>query len=180
VESLVGSRAVVSGDGHFSFVDMRAFADMQRTRLGSDRSAAVRQATLHPVVVRYRDGFGAVEADIADTWRWTESHARVELYNPDRVARAATITIPVVTGTPGEFHLDVIPPDAPKQRHVIGQQRSLVRIHVVVPPGTSSLRLATDAAPPPLGPTEPVNTGRIRVFPIDVTTDALEQALAGR
>ena len=54
-----------------------------------------------------------------------------------------------------------------------------MRVRVVLPPGDSSIRLITDTPPRPVAPSEVVTPGRIRVFPVDVTTDAAERALAG-
>jgi len=179
VEGIVGERADMSGDGHFAFVDLRRFAADERARLGPQRVTSLRDATLHPVTVRYSDGFGLLESDLTDNWRWAEAHARIVLHNPKRRPQAATLTIPVAAGTAGEFHLEVLGPGGPPERHTIHQERSNARVRVVVPPGDSSIRLITDALPRPVAPSEVVTPGRIRVFPVDVTTDAAERALAG-
>ena len=179
VEAVVGAGAAMSSDGHFAFVDLRRFAADQRARLGAQRLERVRDATLHPITVEYGDGFGMLEADLSDTWRWAERHARLELHNPKRRPQASVVTIPVAAGTAGEFHLDVRAPGAPPERHTIAQERSRVQIRVVVPPGDSSIWLATDAPRRPIAPSEVIKPEHIRIFPIDVTTEAMERALAG-
>jgi hypothetical protein len=179
VEGIVGERADLSGDAHFAFVDLRRFAADERARLGQGRVTTLRDATLHPIRVRYSDGFGLLESDLTDSWRWAEAHARIVLHNPKRTSQTATVTIPVAAGTAGEFHLDVQAPGAPLERHAIHQERSSVRIRVVVPPGDSSIRLITDTPPRPVAPSEVVIPGRMRVFPVDVATEAAERALAG-
>jgi phosphoglycerol transferase len=179
VEGIVGERADTSGDAHFAFFDLRRFAADERTRLGPERITILRDATLHPVTIKYSDGFGLLESDLTDNWRWAEAHARVVLHNPKRTPQSATVTIPVAAGTAGEFHLEVLRPGGPPERHTIHQERSSVRFRVIVPPGDSSIRLITDTPPRPVAPSEVVIPGRIRVFPVDVTTDAMERALAG-
>jgi phosphoglycerol transferase len=168
-EQVAHATATMSPDAHFSFVDVRAYAAGTLVRAGVDRVRALARFTLHPVRVAYERGFASEESDLHDTWHPATASSIVRLTNPYGRPLPATVRVSVAALAEGPAHLTVRPPGRPPLTIAISQDRVSEDIGVVLPPGTSSLRLDTDAAAPITPPGQPVRLDRMRVFPVDVT-----------
>ena len=161
---LTGQGALFSPDGYLLFWDLRPWAERQLATLGPERTAALAELVLHPVRRAWKEGFQPARteppsAGIGDlryfpalpghqvvTGYWAQSPAVLELTNPldapRRVrltmeARSAGVSGPLTFSFPGMADVTVPVAGAP----------SPVDLSVVLPPGTSSLRLTTPLSP---------------------------------
>ncbi len=96
LSSLPHSNGFTSGDGHFAFVDLTAYAQALERQLGPGL-ATLRAATLHPLTTEYGAGFFGPDAGPNDP-RWAGRTAILTIHNPASHAQSATYSAILKTG----------------------------------------------------------------------------------
>jgi phosphoglycerol transferase len=159
--SVMGEITTVTGagpvagtaDGRLVFFDLGTVAARLAATMAPSERAAVRDALVAPVAVRYGSGFSYLEAEAQKQFRWAPRDAQLELDNPLEKPRRARLTARLVGGGAQPSSVMLTKPDGSRQSIAVTDQGTDVAIDVVVPPGGGTLRLHTEgpAAPNPPG-----------------------------
>jgi hypothetical protein len=171
----LGLRARTSRDGRFAFYDLRTYRERLRREREPAEFSALRRATLDAVRLRFGHTFWGEEEDGRLRWRWTKSPAAtIEVHNPSRSGQNAVFSALLAAGSPGATVV-IAYPDGTSQRLVTSALGAPVRRTLGIPPGQSSIRISTDAAPtaPARGDTR--SSLYLRVIDPDLTSTVLVQ-----
>ena len=170
LSSLPHSNGFTSGDGHFAFVDLTAYAQALERQLGPGL-ATLRAATLHPLTTEYGAGFFWPHAGPNDP-RWAGRTAILTIHNPASHAQSATYSAILKTGTLPIRGADRLAGGASTRLQVTGQGTRVVRT-IDFPPGASTIRFSTDAPPAQDAP------GDTRILNLNVSAASLASPTAG-
>jgi phosphoglycerol transferase len=152
-------RPLVDARGRRSFFNLTAYRQRLQARCGPAEWDARRDASLHPVLVRWGRGFTGPEK--APPGRWCSGQGRLELDNPSPRPRTVTLHLTCRTERPGPIRLRLESPWFEAQAEV-GRQASTLTRTFTIGPGRHALRMAADV-PHDSGPAE----GNRRVFRVD-------------
>jgi phosphoglycerol transferase len=99
ITTLTGAAPIISPDGRYAFMDIQDFARGVVAAFG-DEYRAMRQRTLAPVTVRWREGCYTEERNADRAWRWCRRHPRLEIRNPLGEPRLVMLRTKVLTAEP--------------------------------------------------------------------------------
>jgi hypothetical protein len=99
ITALTGTVPIISPDGRYAFMDIQEFAHGVAAAFGVEYPA-VRQRTLAPVTVRWRQGCYPEERNAGRAWRWCRRRPRLEIQNPLGEPRLVMLRTTVLTQEP--------------------------------------------------------------------------------
>ncbi len=149
---VVGSPALISRNGRFSFFSLKDAALQLRSRVPAAELDVLADTTLHPVRSRWGAGFGAMEEEHDDWWLDAGAKAAIDLENPGSTPRDVVVDLTLQAIGPEARHVDLRRPDGQIENlDVSAGSGSVLHRVVTVPPGHSTLTL-TLRDPGPLSP----------------------------
>ena len=141
---LGGPPALVSRDGRLFLYDLAEAGARLNRALGPAGRASTGDALLRPVRQRLAGGFN--EAEHPSPWRTARGTALIELRNPLSVSRRIRWRAALRTPGPVTSTVTLRGPGGVSRRFRTGSDEStLVSVVLTLPPGTSRVRLASDA-----------------------------------
>jgi hypothetical protein len=164
-----------SADGRLQFFDLRPAAARLAARTTPAERAQLAAALLHPVPLRFGDGFSYEELAGQSPFRWAGTDARLTLDNPLRDGRRVHLTAQLFGGGPGASNVTLTLPDGSRQTVSVNDQGAPVSFALSLKHGPATLRLQTDGpeAPNPVGN---VRDLRLRVVDPKIADDRLQLA----
>lgn len=161
LDSLVAGSRFVSVDGTKSFFDLRQY----RHRLHVP--AALTDAALHPVQLRWERGFEPADGagqffpllDNLTSGRWAQNNAVVQITNPLPTSRHLTVHLHVQLATRGQGVVEVREATHTQTFEVSGADTPY-DLKLDVPPGTINLTFHSKTAGPSTGTAKPPRTFR--------------------
>jgi phosphoglycerol transferase len=148
VQSVLGSKPMVSREGRLAFYDLRPYAARLRANSTASQFAALKQATLYPATVAYTSGFYPPDSSGGV---WTSPAGQATVDNTSRTAEPIVFSTSVQTKARGRFTLRITAPGGTRSYSITHTPR-LVRFTFDDPPGTHPLSFSTNApASPALG-----------------------------
>jgi phosphoglycerol transferase len=163
--TVLGEQPLVSSDKRLSFFDLSGFAKSFRRRLAQrEELQPLRAATLAPIRGSWGGGFWERERVGAESWHWTKARtASISLANPSRYARTVSFAASLATGFAAPSTVRVSYPDGSSDAFTVGATPFQVEHTFQLPPGTSSIRMSTDA-PNAASPQDPRDALYVRVI----------------
>jgi phosphoglycerol transferase len=145
------TRPIIAANGRYVFYPLRRLRARLFAAASRSTLAAVGDATVHPLRVKWDSNFYAEETDGHDRWRWTSRPVfDIRLENNAPRARDVRVTGTVATTRPTSSTLTVSIGRRVVKRLVVepgaGTRLSLT---VRVPHGSLGLHFASDASPAP-------------------------------
>jgi hypothetical protein len=174
---IIGATPLASPSGRQLFFDLRQYAQRLRATYPSSTIAALRVATLHPVVVRGDEGFSPPADDGTKTWRDGRRRAQLRLVNP--LSRTRDVTVAARIERPSGVAADMIVsfPDGVALRTRATPFGTPLSHTLEVPPGTTFVRFAIETPPDAAGALRPASPW-FRLVDFTVTDAAFEPFLA--
>jgi hypothetical protein len=145
-------KPVVSADGTQAFYDLRPYRRRLRSELGSRRMHVLAETTLNPVFQTFGTTFYGEETGGGKTWRWSDARdGEIMIDNAGRRVRSRVFTTTLsVAGPPAD--VTIAYPDGTTATLPAVKAPVQVRRRIRLQPGTSAIRITTDAkaysAPP--------------------------------
>jgi hypothetical protein len=167
--------SLASADGRLQFFDLRPAAARLAARTTPAERAQLAASLLHPVALRYGDGFSYQEQDGQTSFRWAGADARLTLDNPLRGGRRVHFTAQLLGGGAAPSTVTLTLPDGRRRTLAVTAQGSPVSIAFEARHGAATLRLQT-AGPQAPNPAGNVRDLRLRVVDPRIADDRLQLA----
>lgn len=164
--TLPHNHGFTSRDGHFAYVDLAAYAQALKNRIGPG-IAALRAATLYPLTTEYGPGFFAPDVPGATSPRWAGRTALLRIANPSSHAQSATYSAVLRTGHDNPYDARIAWPGGAVSTIRVTAKGTKVERTIALPTGTSTIRFSTDAPPAQDAP------GDTRVLNLNVSAVSL-------
>lgn len=149
--AVVGPPTAVDLVGRLAFWDLRLIED--RLRAAGQPMGSLADVALRPVRLTWREEFMAEEGQGGERWRWAGPRGIVDVDNPASGPRQVILSVTVRTGRPGTGTTTLRLPDGTMATvGPTGPEGTVVRRLVAVPPGRSTVEVASTAEPAPLPP----------------------------
>jgi len=149
--ALDGEAPMVSADGRLVFFDLRPHRQQLQATLGSEGLDKLAAETLHRPLVEYRDGFAPRTFGVVDVEHGARQRNELLLQNDTDQPYEGQLTFSVNAYSPGDHRLTVRTPDGVDHDLTITPDGNAYSIPIVVPPGSSTVLLTTDAPEVPIG-----------------------------
>lgn len=164
-------------DKRLAVFDLRTY----RARLAVESLAGLKERTLYPARIEYREGFRAQERNQVEVWRWTNQDAELVVVNPGPSQRRVTLRLALAARSAG-WRTTIRLPDGTTQTHALSQTRVELELPMVLRPGDNVIRF--DSAAPAGFPVDRVTGGRytqvLNPSIADDEIEALASAARGR
>jgi phosphoglycerol transferase len=150
-----GARPIESDDHRLAFYNLRPFATALRDRLGAERWAAARAATLDAVTATWLGGFlGRDDGPDGSVGRVCASRGRLRLDNPSGRARRVEVSMDLRSAADAPRRVRIEWPDGAAE-YPAGPAAVPVRRSLVVPPGGLTVLLSVQGIGPSVDPKSP-------------------------
>ncbi|MGA2742539.1 MAG: hypothetical protein ABSG65_34510 [Bryobacteraceae bacterium] len=169
--SAYGLARIESLNARFWLYDIQPYAARMQARLTPENRARLREAVLHPLVLRWLPQCSALEGDAQQNWHWCGSQGGLLLENSSARAERITIHGTVMAATGGACSLHVVGSGWVETIPLNGAYQQTLSHSLVVPTGTSFIRFRSDCRRLQVA-TDP----RQLVFRVDNFTAELEDA----
>lgn len=144
LSSALGTPPLASGSGRFVFFDLLARAQALRQRLSRQEWAMREDASLHPVLAAWEEGFYGLEGSGAGAWRWCSGEGRLGVLHRSPRIRRATMRMRLVA--PGKERV-TIEGLGSREEVVADEKGGTCEITMEVPPGRHWLTFSCPASP---------------------------------
>jgi hypothetical protein len=145
LEATLGPPSLESADRRYAVYDIRAYGAGVRQQLGEEGWAALSNALLAPVWVRWQAGVEPGQVDGCQIVRGSTGQARLALVNDGPPDRQVVISFDLSTAHGAQAKVDAVWPDGTVERLTTSAQPLNVRRTLTLAAGTNVIELVADA-----------------------------------
>jgi hypothetical protein len=169
----LGARPLVSPDGTLLSYDLRPLRGWLGSHFSEGDLAALRDAALRPLELRWTGSFWDEEQKGQNTWRWSKTaDSYFAIDNPTNKTRRATLRFVLGAGLHQDSQAVVFYPDLSSQLVRVSPTGVAIERTLEIPPGRHFVRISSGAPKIPTVPGDPRTALYARVANVSLVDSA--------
>ncbi len=142
LSGLLAAQPLVSSNGRLAFYDLNDYSRKLKEKYPAPEWEARRDATLHPLLPLWQDGFSDEERSGENYWRWCAETGRMEIVNNSAQTRQVTLEMLIAAGRDATLRIESPLFSDSLRINFAGVPYSRA---LTIPPGRHTIRFFCDA-----------------------------------